>query len=311
MLALLGAALGAALFAWAVNRVGVGAIVAGVRRVGWGLVAILALGGARFAVRAQCWRWCLPPGVQLDFGDAFGAYLAGDAVGNITPLGMIASEPTKVVLMRRHLAPLDSVSSLALENLLYTLSVLTMLAFGLTLLLLTVAVPGSVRIGALAALVGIGVVVAGALVVLRLPRSGRTGTSLRARASRVRDELTRVAAAHPARMVRVFSFQLLFHLLAIVETYLTLEWLVPDHKPTAVQAILFETVNRLTTVLFKFVPFRIGVDEATSGAAAALFAVGAAAGVSLAVVRKVRGLFWSAIGLGVVATHPARPVRPL
>jgi hypothetical protein len=64
-------------------------------------------------------------------------------------------------------------------------------------------------------------------------------------------------------------------------------------------------VNRLTVVLFKFIPFRIGIDEATSGAAASLFAVTAAAGVALAVVRKARQLFWTGIGLLLIARHPA------
>jgi hypothetical protein len=75
--------------------------------------------------------------------------------------------------------------------------------------------------------------------------------------------------------------------------------------PTLTQAVLFETVNRLTVVLFKFIPFRIGIDEATSGAAASLFAVTAAAGVALAVVRKARQLFWTGIGLLLIAKHPA------
>jgi hypothetical protein len=108
-------------------------------------VAIIALGGARFAVRAQCWRWCLLPGVPLDFRHAFAAFLAGDAVGNVTPLGMLASEPTKVLLTRHHLATLDSVASLALENILYTISVLAMLAFGLALMLATVPLSSAIR----------------------------------------------------------------------------------------------------------------------------------------------------------------------
>jgi hypothetical protein len=51
------------------------------------------------------------------------------------------------------------------------------------------------------------------------------------------------------------------------------------------------------TVAFKFVPFRIGIDEALSGALAPVLAVNPAAGVALAVVRKVRNLIWSGVGL--------------
>jgi hypothetical protein len=54
-------------------------------------------------------------------------------------------------------------------------------------------------------------------------------------------------------------------------------------------------------VALKFVPFRIGVDEASSGALAPLMAMQVTTGVTLAVVRKVRSLLWSAIGLALIA----------
>jgi hypothetical protein len=302
-----GAACGLVLFAWAVRGVGVEPILETVRRVRWGIVAIIALGGARFAVRAQCWRWCLLPGVPLDFRHAFAAFLAGDAVGNVTPLGMLASEPTKVLLTRHHLATLDSVASLALENILYTISVLAMLAFGLALMLATVPLSSAIRWTTVGGLAVIGVLATAVVAALRTPvANGATQASRwRSRVVRLRTEVSRFALEHPARMARVFALQLGFHALAVLETFLTLEWLMGARTPTLTQAVLFETVNRLTVVLFKFIPFRIGIDEATSGAAASLFAVTAAAGVALAVVRKARQLFWTGIGLLLIARNPA------
>jgi hypothetical protein len=289
-----GIVLGAVLFAYAVRRVGVDVLTDGIRRVGWGLIAILILGGLRFALRAQCWRWCLPPGVALDFPRAFSAFLAGDAVGSVTPLGLLASEPTKVLLVRHHLATVASVASLTLENILYGVSVVAMLAFGFALLLATTTVPDAAW---WIAAVALGATVAGAAAMILMLHSPRLVA--------IRHELRRFADRHPGRLARVFSLQLCFHTLAIVETFLTLYWLLGDRSPTAVQAVVFETVNRFTTVAFKFVPFRIGVDEAAAGAIAPIIATTAAAGVTLAVVRKARMLFWSGVGLLLVATHPA------
>lgn len=307
-----GATLGVVLFVWSVERVGVNALTDAVRRVGWGAIAILAIGGLRFAVRAQCWRLCLPRGVSLDYPHAFSAFLAGDAVGNVTPLGLLASEPTKVLLTRHHLATLDSAASLTLENILYTFSVLAMIAFGVTLLLVTVGLPDVIRWAAIAALLTIAALTIVAVVALRAPVGplAHPRSSWRGRLTRLRTEVSRFAVEHPRRLVEVFALQVTFHALAVWETYLTLEWLLGEQSPSAVQAVLFETVNRLTTVLFKFVPFRLGVDEATSGAAASLFAVTAAAGVALALVRRGRVLFWSAIGLLLIAAHPATPSTP-
>lgn len=289
----LGAAVGAVLFTYAVRTVGVDALADGMRRVGWGLILILALAGVRFAVRAQCWRLCLPPGVPLDYPHAFGAFVAGDAVGQVTPLGLLASEPMKVLLTRHHLATIDSVASLALENILYGVSVIAMLGLGLALLLATIAVPDAIWWIAIASLVATTMTVAGAVALVRAPRL-----------LRVRGELSRFAADHPGRLARVFSLQVLFHVLAVIETYVTLRWLI-GAGATPPQAIILETVNRFTTVVFKFVPFRFGVDEAASGTIAPLLAVTATAGVTLAVVRRARVLFWSAIGLLIVAAHPA------
>jgi hypothetical protein len=42
-----------------------------------------------------------------------------------------------------------------------------------------------------------------------------------------------------------------------------------------------------------------------SGALAPVMAVQPVAGVTLAVVRKVRNLVWTAIGLAFIAAHPA------
>jgi hypothetical protein len=93
----------------------------------------------------------------------------------------------------------------------------------------------------------------------------------------------------------------LFHAVAVLEAFLTLQWLLGDRSPTFTEAVMFESLNRVVTALFKFVPLRVGVDEAISGAFAPIIGMNPAAGVSLAVVRKVRGLFWMGVGLLFIA----------
>lgn len=299
---------GAALLAYAVRRAGVAEILQGIQRVGWGLAALLALAGLRFAVRAECWRLCVPAGTRLRFGQALSAFLAGDAMGSVTPLGLLASEPTKVFLTRHQLATRESAASLAAENLVYAASSVVMVDVALVVLLATVPLAPPWRwlvAAALAASVG------GAVVAWRALR----GTWNEARGSRpwwrerlaaLRVAVVGVWAGRPARVWRVLALDLVFHALAVLEVFLTLEWLLGDGSPSVAQAIVFEALNRVVTVAFKFVPFRIGVDEALSGALAPLLAVNPAAGVTLALVRKVRNLSWSAIGLAIIAMHPTQ-----
>ena len=307
LIAVVAALLGAALFVYAVRRAGVSEIIDAVRRVGWGLVLIFALAGLRFLVRAECWRWCLPPHTAFPLRRAFAAFLAGDSVGNITPLGLLASEPTKVLLTRHHLATREAVASLAVENLVYAASVLAMVAVGLIVVAANVAMPAVWRSGLFAAL---GALILGAGLALRAMRgtwdpSRGARPRWRERLASMRDEAARFSGGHPERLWRVFALDLVFHALAVLEVYITLEWLLVDRSPTIVEAVAFEALNRVITAAFKFVPFRVGIDEATAGALAPILSVNPAAGVALAVVRKVRNLFWAAIGLVPVATHPA------
>ena len=275
---------GAVLFAVALRQAGVADILQGIERVGWGLGVILLLAGLRFIIRAECWRRCMPASTRLSRLRAFGAFLSGDALGNVTPLGLLASEPAKVFLTRHHLATRESVASLVAENVIYAVSVVAMVGIGLVILMTLVPLPTAWRWGLALALAAS---LAAAVVARRLLRRGWD-------------------AAQPSRFWSVFALDLVFHALAVLEIFLTLQWLLGDRSPTLAQAIVFEALNRVVTVAFKFVPFRIGVDEVLTGAMAPLLAVDPAAGVALALVRKVRNLVWAGTGLAIIALHPVR-----
>jgi Lysylphosphatidylglycerol synthase TM region len=302
---------GAALFAYAVRRAGVADITEAVRRVGWGLTLILGLAGLRFLIRAQCWRWCLPRETRFALLRAFAAFLAGDAVGNVTPLGLLASEPTKILLTRHHLATRESVASLAVENLVYAASVVAMVGVGLIVLVTNVRMPRAWTLASVAALAAI---LAASAVTLRAMRGTWNPARgprprWRERLASIRDEAVRFSGGHPGRLWRAFGLDLGFHALAVIEVYVTLQWLVADSRATVVQAIVFEALNRIVTAAFKFVPFRVGIDEVSAGALAPVLSVNPTAGVALAVVRKVRNLVWAAIGLMLVAAHPATTTK--
>jgi hypothetical protein len=299
---------GVVLFAYAVRSVGVSPISDGIGRVGWGLVPILALGGVRFAVRTEAWRRCMRHEARLPFAPALAAFLAGDAIGSVTPFGLAASEPTKAFLSRRHLATADAVSSLATDNLVYAASALAMVGVGVLVLLATVPLPFAWQEWGIAAVV---LLVAAMLAGVRLLRgtwSPEQGPrpAWRERLANVRQSVLGFSAANPGRLWQAFALGMSFHALAVLETYLTLGWIDPVAAPTLSHSVVFEALNRVQMLAFKFVPFRVGVDEALSGALAPALSVAAAVGVTLAIVRKVRNLFWAAIGLALMATGARR-----
>jgi lysylphosphatidylglycerol synthase-like protein len=295
-------ALGLALLVWVVMRVGVAEIAADVRGVGWGLAPIIGLGGLRFLLRAWAWRLCLDPPHKLHLKDAFAAVICGDAIGNLTPLGPLVGEPAKAAFVRGRVALAPALTALAIENVLYTLSAAAMIASGMVALLVRFQLPPDVRgVGELA-IAGTVVLFAAALWTLwrqpaLLSRALGLAPPLRKHVDRIRqieEEIYTFASRHRRALPALAAAELGFHILGVAEIYLTL-WLL-NAAPTLLTAFLFETANRLITVVFKFVPLRLGVDEAGTAIFAPLIGLSSKTGLALAIIRKARTLFWAAAG---------------
>jgi len=88
-----------------------------------------------------------------------------------------------------------------------------------------------------------------------------------------------------------------FHLAGVTEVYVTLMFISVAHPPSFLTAFILESVNRVINIAFKFVPLRMGVDEFGTGSVSMILSFTQTTGVTLAIVRKARDIFWSAIGL--------------
>lgn len=294
---------GLALLAWVVSRVGVAEIAADLARVGWGLVAIIAIGGGRFLLRALAWQRCVDPPHQLRLADAFAAAVCGDALGNLTPLGPIVGEPAKAAFVRRRIPLGAAAAALAIENLFYSLSAAGMIAAGMVALVFFFRVPSSVRNISEAAVAGTLALFATALwlswrqpaILSRalgaMPKLERHAGRMRA----VEAQIYSFASRSRSRLPGIAAAEVGFHALGVVEVYLTLR-LLGYGAPPFLMCFILETANRLIQVIFKIVPLRLGVDEAATAWFTDILGLGPATGVALAIVRKVRMLFWTTAG---------------
>jgi hypothetical protein len=301
------AALGLVLFAWFVRRIGAAEIWAGLTEVGWGLVAIVAIAGLRFALRATAWSACLEPPHTMPFTAAFAAVLAGDALGNLTPLGLIASEPAKAAFVRGRVPLGAAVTALAIENILYTLSVAAMIGASTVALLVAFDLPPAFRqAGAIAvAAIGAGFVAAAGLIWRRPALVSRMLSPIVPKTSKLQERVAQLselerriytfATRRPGAVAPALAAESMFHVLGVLEVYVTW-WLMQGSPPTVLTSFVLEGALRLTVVLFKFVPLQLGVAEWTTGAFTQMLGFGAAVGGTLAIVRKVRTVFWVLIG---------------
>ena len=301
---------GLALFVYFVERAGIGDVADGIRRIGWGFLLILGLSGLRFAVRAAAWIGCMPAGHGLTLRHVVPAALAGDALGNL--LNVVVGEPAKALYLRPR-APLGrTLPALVVENLFYTLSTVVVIGAGGVALVLLVQVPGGgwlatgIPIATLALLVGAAhwsiwsdarVVSAGLSWLAGHGIAARVLARAAALAREAEERLQRDYPREWGRLLVVAALELSFHVLAILEIALVLG-LISDRPVTLMDAFVLEAANRFINVVFKVVPMRLGVDEAGTAMVADLLAYGTTVGVTMAIVRKSRMLFWTAIGVG-------------
>jgi glycosyltransferase 2 family protein len=271
-------------------------------------------GGLRFGARPRAWQVCANTDA-LRWPRAFSATLAGDALGNVTPLGPLASEPAKVYFVNDRVPTVTAVSSVAAENAFYMASVLAMIGAGALTFFGLANLPATLRLAAQTVLVAVmlgGVV--GLWVMRRQPailsRLARAIAAWTGRGVTAPDRLREIEVhfyavlTWPAsRIAHVIVWEALFHIAAVLEVFLVMRLLPAGRPITLLDAFVLETAGRLIVVAFKFVPYRLGVDEAGTALVARALALDPAVGVTLALVRRVRVLFWNALGLILLASR--------
>jgi len=304
--------LGLLLFAYFVRQAGVGEIFSNIQRLGAGFVLILAVSSVRYIVRSLAWTRCIERPFKLPFRDAFAARIMGDALGNIIPfLSVAVSEPSKAVFVKDRVPLMVGLSGLAIENIFYALSVAIFVFSGTATLLLTFTLPKALRYASIGALVVTLIIIPLAYLIIRTQARFLSGTlafienrgvarklinRLKPRAESLEERVYGFYAHSQRSFLSIFALDMCFHLAGVVEVFLTLLFISPV-PPTLVQAFILESVNRIINVAFKFIPLRVGVDEGGTGQVSKVLGFARGIGETLAIVRKGRDIFWSAIGL--------------
>ena len=310
--------LGILLFAYFVSKAGVGEIAARIQRLGAGFILILAVSSIRYIVRALAWTRCIEPPYQLRFRDAFAARLMGDALGNIVPfLSVAVSEPSKAVFVKDRVPLMVGLSGLAIENIFYAVSVALFIFAGTATLLFTFPLPKGLRYASIAALVVTFLIIPLVYLIVRRQTKflsnavgyfGDRGVArsfmsrLKPRAQSLEERVYRFYANTQRSFLSIFALEMCFHVAGIIEVMITLAFISPV-APTLTQAFILESVNRIINVTFKFIPLRAGVDEGGTGQVSKVLGFARGIGETLAIVRKGRDIFWSAIGVLLIWTR--------
>src|SRR6266550_2030894 len=303
---------GLLLFAYFVKRAGLGEVLGGIKRLGAGFLIVLAISSVRHIARSLAWMQCFEAPDRLRFRDAFRARLMGDALGNIVPFAsMFVSEPSKPALIRDRLPLMAGLSAIAIENIFYSLSVAVFICSGMIALLLSFSLPKGFQIGSFIVLGVILIVITlGTLFIRKEVRfiSGtagflhRRGLNLKwvEKGRTLEDRIYGFYRNHQSRFIPILLLEACFHLAGVCEIYVVLSFISPQQPPTFLTAFILESVNRVITMGFKFIPLRMGVDEAGTGKVSKVLLFTEVTGVTLAIVRKARDVFWAAVGMALL-----------
>lgn len=306
---------GLALFVYVIRQTGWQELLARVRASGPGFSWIIVVSAVRPVVRGLAWLRCMHAAdrQRISFFTIWRARLIGDAIGNLTTAGPIAAEPARLLFFSGRIPFAHAASSLSHELLSYLFSCLVMMLVGFALLLLSFALNDSLR---LVSGIAVLMLLAMLLVIMLIFRvRWSTVTALRHAVRQLFGRNRFVAwleqqfrhlykleqhifdfyRRHPRDFMLVMFCQAAFHLSGVIEIYLMLRLI--NGQAGWLTAFILEAVNRLINILFAFVPVKVGVDEAGTGLLAEALGFGTITGVTLAIYRKLRVLFWTLLGL--------------
>ncbi len=309
---LLALAAGVALFVWYAGQIGRDAILAGLSAVGAGFTGVLLLSLFRYVARAAAWITLIP--ARVPFGRTLTATIGGDVIGAITPFGVFVGEPAKALFLERAVGVSGTLAPLAAENFFYGISIAIYILLGSAAMLAAFTLPDTVQFAGILALglAAVGLACAGWLAwkrpsyvagVLRVLPSGRARVAL-ARLQAFEQATYASYTAPGAPLGQVALAETAFHVLSFLEAWFTLWLLTGTSLP--LEAFVLDAFGRVSNVIFRMVPLRLGVDQAGAGLVAQGIGLDPATGVALSLVRTTRLFVWTVFGLGFVATRVRR-----
>ena len=303
---------GLGLFSYFIYSIGVDEILSGIGNIGFaGFGLILMIYFLRICARAMAWKLSVYEPYKLELRDTIPAVIIGEALSAMIPLGILISGTAKAVAVRHRLPLVVGLSSVATENLFYSIvtglfivlgafnflrnfdlaegwvwsiDVLIVCVFALILFIISMIVRQWHFASEICEKLyekGIG---------RHILEKGRMQVRL------FENLIYGFYRRYPKRFLPIFLLQIAFHTLGIIEVWFILsrlsEKLIPFYT-----AFLLESVSRVILTLFKLIPFLVGVDEAGAQFVTETLALGAGVGVTLAIIRKGRVLFWALMGL--------------
>jgi hypothetical protein len=249
--------------------------------------------------------------------------LVGEALNGATPAGPLLGESVKTWAASKSMRGSSSASSVVIENIIYGLGAGLFMLSGAVLLLAAASPRARLGSWTVATCLVASLLVPWAILRRRtalvtslfdhLPATSRLKRflapyepTIKAVEAEVRDFfLTRRGA-----FICILGVELLTNFTGVAEAYLILR--VTTFRASLLTSYLVEVANRAVQLFLPFMPFGLGVEEGAAAGTLRVLGYGASQGVSLAILRRARTVFWGALGLLFAVRYcVARPIEAI
>jgi putative membrane protein len=305
---------GIALFVLLVRRMGAAHVWDNLRQIGWGFALVLGQEFVSFNLNTLGWSFAFPPDrPRPRFLHLLAARLSGEAINNLTPTATMGGEVVRGRMIADQCDRHTAWASVAVAKLSQTFAQMTFVFLGLLFIVRDVPLPEGFRRGLF---IGLGVLTTGLLTGIAMQRRGLFGVATRlatrvglrvpptlhAQIDRLDAEIARIYAAPTAFVGSVAGF---FGgwCMGAVEVFIVMTCL--GMAPTWTTALTVEILSVAIDALLFFVPAKAGVQEGGKALIFGFLGLDPTKGLVLGIVRRLRELTWSLVGLLVLARHQA------
>jgi uncharacterized membrane protein YuzA (DUF378 family) len=322
----LAALLGLGLLSFLVFRSGPGAVWKQVQAVGWGFALVIFLGGLSQLAKTCAWRQAFTCDISgLSWSRSFIAQLISDGIGQFGLAGKVVGEGARISVLNRVVPLSNTLSAGAIDGALHAFSAVVVTVVGISAILMIG--PVSIRWRVYAALL---IVVLLSSVILaavsvrnrwqlvghatraigRLPRLHTWVSDKQPIIDSAEDNLLSFRDEAPGAFWATLIFNLLWHMLAVLEVYIILRFMGAGF--TVGGAFIVEGLTKVINLVGALNPGNFGTYEGGSMLIAKMFGVTSTTGLTLALCRRARTVFWTVVGaICVVVMKKAEAPRTI
>jgi hypothetical protein len=277
-------------------------------QLGWSLAILAALGLLKLGLRTWSWREALAAdGIQTTGWQLFGARLISQTFGYLSAMGSLVADPLKPLLLKDTVDIAASTPGTLVETAIFwSTSLLIILAGAFAGILVASSGPQLLAV----TLAAVAILVAGFVFLLRkaplvprlrelLARKGKNHparlTTWLIKAEEIEGSTISFHLRHPRALRDILLLNLAVQIVMGAEVLIVLATI--GVKIGFLQLLATEGATRIAKILTFYIPARVGADEASGAGAFVLFGMDGAAGLTLAIARRIQALVWVAVGL--------------